>query len=229
MTTNSLQFNYLAVINNDGQHFVARVFEEPTYAKVELDPSQEYITAFIPEGMKKSDYPGIFDNCDEVDDYPTPFRKVMCPIGVCDFCQRKLGFELIHQEYTDHNNHMGYFYCNDCKEQFYECLKRSGTRAIWHLRERNDEGYNIWVPRTRRDANGKRIYTGKFSYEKWRIYGWYAYTLEDKEDGVMKPHIICENESLSKKIPVENIFKLNPEHDLNYNPNEDPELQKTVE
>jgi hypothetical protein len=41
MSTNSLQFNYISV-NNDGQNFVARVLEEPTYAKIELDPSQEY-------------------------------------------------------------------------------------------------------------------------------------------------------------------------------------------
>ena len=227
MATNSLQFNYISV-DRDGQHYIARTFEEPTYKKIELDPSQEYITAFIPEGMKKSDYPGIFDNC-EVEEYPTPFRKVMCQIGVCDFCNRNLGDDLIHQEYTDLNNHMGYFYCDDCKEQFYECLKRSGTRAIWHLRKRNNGGYNIWTPRTRRDENGKRIHTGQYIYEKWRIYGWYANTIEDKDDGIMKPHVVCENDSLSKTIPVETIFRINPENDPDYNPNEDPELKYTLE
>ena len=42
----------------------------------------------------------------------------------------------IHQEYTDMENHMGYFYCDECKDLLMEGLKNTGIRPIWYIRER---------------------------------------------------------------------------------------------
>jgi len=224
--TNPLQFNYV-VINRDGTDFVGRVLEEPTYKKIDLDPTEAYMQAHIPEGISTDNYPGLFDNSKKKDtEYPTPFRKVMCRINVCDFCDKTVESDNIHQEYTDISNHMGYFYCSDCKDHFTECLQRTGTRNIWYLRTREEDiyKYDIWVPRTRRDENGNKIKHGSYTFEKWRICGWYAYDLED-ENGIIKPHITCENPMLTKSVPIDFILELNPENDPNYNPNNDPKWQ----
>jgi len=182
----NLEFNYV-VVNRDGKDFVVRVLEEPTYKKVDLDPAEAYIPVTIPNGMEKRDYPGIFDNTATIEDeYPTPFRKVMCRINVCDFCNKTVGSDGIEQEFTDIDDRMGYFYCTDCNDRFVECLQRTGTRSIWYLRERNmnEPRYNIWVPRTRRDEMGKRVKNGLYTFEKWRICGWYAYNIQD-EHGIL--------------------------------------------
>lgn len=215
-------FDYV-LLKQDNKEYVVRVLGEPTYQKVDLKSNEAYLPFYLPEGMKKSDYPGLFNISEENDDkYPTPFRKVMCHIGKCDFCNKIVGSDKIRQEYTDLENHMGYFYCNECEEDFIECLKRTGTRSIWYLRNRKEIGnsYLIWVPRTRRDENRKRINYGPYTFEKWRICGWYAIDHED-ENGVKKPHIVCENETLQKLIPVDFIFELNPENNIDYNPNND--------
>ena len=223
MADNNVPIDYI-ILKKDDKDYIVRVIGEPSYQKVDLDPREAYTPAYLPHGMKKSDYPGIFDNIETHDDkYPTPFRKVMCHIDKCDFCNKIVGSDEISQEYTDLENHMGYFYCHECNENFIECLKRTGTRSIWYLRDRKDTEtrYTIWVPRTRRDENGKRINYGHYIFEKWRICGWYAHDHED-ENGITKPHIVCENETLNKLIPVDFILELNPENDTNYNPNDDP-------
>ena len=220
MVEEKIEFNYV-VINKDNKDYVVRVLETPTYKKIELDPTEAYTPAFIPTGMNTSDYPGLF-NIDNNDKYITPLRKVMCHIGKCDFCDKIVGPAAIHQEYTDLENHLGYFYCDKCEDVFTETLKRTGIRSIWYLRERRSEEhkYDIWVPRTRRDENGNRINNGPYIFEKWMIYGWYAYDHND-ENGILKPHVVCDNGILNKLVPVDFILELNPENDLEYNPNDD--------
>jgi hypothetical protein len=220
-----IQFDYI-VIQRDGKDYIVRVLGEPSYKKIDLDPKEAYTPVYLPPGIKANDYPEIFENSKKQSIYPTPIRKVMCHIGKCDFCQNIVGSDAIRQEYTDIDNRLGYFYCNDCQIDFEDCMKISGTESIWYLRDRNNKEtrYNIWVPRTRRDENGKRIKSGPYTFEKWRICGWYANDYED-ENGVLKPHVVCENETLNKLIPVDFILELNPDNEPDYNPNYDPKWQ----
>jgi hypothetical protein len=226
MVEEKIEFNYV-VINRDNKDYIVRVLEPITYKKIELDPSEAYTPAFIPNGMNISNYPGLFnidniDNIDNNDKFISPQRKVLCHIGKCDFCNKIVGSNNIRQEYTDIDNHLGYFYCDTCEDVFTETLKRTGMRSIWYLRDRKtkEDKYNIWVPRTRRDQNGNKINYGPYIFEKWMIYGWYAYDYND-DNGISKPHVVCDNGILNKLVPVDVIQEINPENDIEYNPNND--------
>lgn len=223
MTDNDCNINYV-IINKDNKDYVVRVIEPPTYKKIELDPKEAYIPAYIPDNLGKKDYPGIF-NIEKTQTKVclSPIRKVMCHIGKCDFCLNIVGAEDIKHEYTDIDNRLGYFYCNECTDIFEESLKRTGVEKIWYLRKRQskENRYSIWVPRTRRDDHGNRIKYGPYIFEKWRIYGWYAYEHKD-ENGILKPHLICDNGEVNKLVSIDFIYELNPENDPDYNPNNDP-------
>ena len=222
--TDNLNFNYM-VFNNDDENQIIRVFEKPTYRKIDLNKDEAYETISIPDGMLPKHYPGLFKTQEKEEYYPSPFRKVMCSICICDLCNKNVGSDNIKQEYTDIYNRMGYFYCNDCNEYLFEILKKSGMEDIWYLRERNQDSnnrYNIWIPRTRRDENNKRINSGPFTFEKWRIVGWYATMLDDNKDKIKKPYVLCENADTNKLIPVDILKRANPENDPNYIP--DPDL-----
>jgi hypothetical protein len=219
------EFNYVVYQNGvGGDYRIAKVIESPTFKPFELDPTRAYDVIKI---HNKSDYPGLFDNdkC-ENSKYLTPFRKVMCRIDTCDFCEKTTSADNIHQEYTDLDNHLGYFYCNDCKDDLIQCLKQSGVEPIWYIRERYEKKNvykcSVWVERSRRDDNGEIINYGPYTFEKWQIYGWYANMIIDKTDNVVKPHIICEGNGYIKTVPVEKILKLNPLDNPDYNPNDDP-------
>lgn len=223
MTDYGIEINYV-LINKDNKDYVVRVLEPPNYKKVDLDPKEAYIPAYLPDNYNKKDYPGIFNEHEVLTKVClSPMRKVMCHIGKCDFCDRIVGSENLNQEYTDINNKLGYFYCKDCTDIFEESLKRTGVEKIWYLRKRQtiEDRYCIWVPRTRRDENGNRIKYGPYKFEKWMIYGWYAYEHKDEND-ILKPHVICENEEFNKLVPIDFINELNPENDTEYNPNDDP-------
>jgi len=204
----SRHFDYI-VYQKDGAFQVGKVFSK--------DPS---LTDIKPKHLDQKEQPAACFN-EQVfteDDYLLPLRKVMCSISICDFCSRNVGVDHIHQEMTDMENRLGYFYCKECRPRMTACLKYSGTAAIWYLRNRD----SVWIPRTRRDENGKRIRHGPFVFEKWRIQGWHAHQLAEDEGWNLVPHVVCSNDELSKSVPVSAIAKYNPENDPKYNPNHDP-------
>lgn len=222
------EYNYLLYKKSDELDYtIVKTLETPSFKRVELDPENAYDLITIDN---KRNYPGLFniEKSDKTVFFP-PIRKVMCRIDTCDFCEQQKPVEDIHQEYTDLDNNMGYFYCNECRDTLMEGLKNTGVRPIWYIRERFEkDGYRIskvWIERTRRDDNGKSVDYGPYIFEKWDIIGWYATMIHDKLNNVMKPHVVCEGNGYIKSVPVDKILILNPEDNPAYNPNEDPKYK----
>lgn len=215
--------NYVVYDPNDGTDpIIVKTSGPPTYQKVELDPTE----AYQPMRVSASIYADIMGEkpnlaAKERGVFCPPSRKVMVRMDECDLCERRFSNheDDIFCEYTDFENREGYFYCTECTEILYEGLKNTGTRDIWYLRDRPE--WEVWIPRTRRDENGARMYTGPFHYEKWNITGWYAQDMEDATDGKVKPHITCAGNSFFKSVPIEIIKAINPENDPDYCPNVD--------
>ena len=202
---------------------IAKICESPTYKKVDLDLTNAYEKIII---ENKQNFPELFDiTKPDKPEFSSPYRKVMCRIDECDFCGVRKTSEEIHQEYTDLANHMGYFYCDQCKDLMIQGLKDTGVQSIWYLRERHRRLKSrclVWIERTRRNEQGHRINYGTITFEKWEIMGWYATMIEDKIDNIIKPHVICEGNGFYKAVPVEMILRLNPEDNTDYDPNDDP-------
>jgi hypothetical protein len=218
------EFNYVLYIDKEGDYNIVKTIEPPTFKYVDLDPTQAYDVVKI---KNKSDYPGLFLK-DEKPKYFAPIRKVMCRIDTCDFCEQIKSVDEIKQEYTDLDNRLGYFYCNECKDILIDCLKNSGVSPIWYIRERNEKKLfenTVWIERSRRDENGNIVNFGPYIFEKWKINGWYAYLLNDKSENIMKPHITCEGNGYIKSVSIAKILELNPEDNPDYNPNEDPKYK----
>ena len=103
---------------------------------------------------------------------------------------------------------------------------------IWDLLDNKNVKY-FWAPRTRRDPDtSQRIYTGPFTYEKWRPVSNYVSYMTDSTKGYPgvenTPFIFCSIEqSISKLIPVFDILKsnynacINGNYDTEYDPNVD--------
>lgn len=222
------EFNYVLHKNNEQDGYtIVKTFESPTFKRFELDPTEAYEKVTI---NNKRNFPGLFDiEKSEIPEFCGPMRKVMCRIDECDFCQIRKTDKDIHQEYTDMENHMGYFYCDECKDLLMEGLKNTGIRPIWYIRERfqkqGDHRCLVWVERTRRDEDGKRVNYGPRLFEKWQIMGWYAYMMNDKVDDLKKPHITCEGSGYFKSVSIDEINRLNPEDNTDYNPNDDPQYK----
>jgi hypothetical protein len=214
--------NYVIYDPKDGtKPMIVKIMEPPTYKKVELDPTEAYESVSVSASVY-ADIMGMKPTGCEGAVFCPPSRKVMVRIDECDLCQRRFpNYEQdIHCEYTDLENREGYFYCTECSDILYEGLKNTGTRDIWYLRDRHE--WNVWIPRTRRDENGVRIYTGPFHFEKWNICGWHAHNMEDSMDGIVKPHLVCTGNSFFKSVPVQIIKEANPEDNPDYCPNDDP-------
>lgn len=215
------EFNYVLYKGKEGDLSIAKILEPPTFNQVKLDPTQAYDVVKI---TNKVDYPGLFEK--DTTKYFGPLRKVMCRIDTCDLCEQVKSE--INQEYTDRDNHLGYFYCNECKDVLIAILKNSGVEPIWYIRERNEKKLFdniVWIERSRRDENGNIVNYGPLVFEKWKINGWYAYLKNDRLDNIMKPHVTCEGNGFIKAIPVDKILKLNPIDNPDYNPNDDPQYK----
>jgi hypothetical protein len=222
----NMDINYMLYDPQDGtEPIIVKTVGPPTYKKVELDPTEAYQPVHVSSSM----YADIIGKNHDLDTrevgvgvFCPPSRKIMVRVDECDLCQRRFPNheEDIHCEYTDRDNHQGYFYCTGCTDIFYEGLKNTGTRDIWYLRERPE--WEVWIPRTRRDENGVRIYTGPIQFEKWSISGWFAHDMQDANDGKVKPHLTCEGNSFYKSVPIEMIKEANPEDNPDYCPNNDP-------
>ena len=145
----------------------------------------------------------------------------------------------LHYKYfsgcTPESEQLGYNICFLCKFKFELVLKKRAD-PIWDLLDNKSVTY-FWAPRTRRDPlTNQRIYSGPFTYEKWRPVSNYVSYMTDSTKGYPgkenTPFIFCllENqyqESISKLISVVDILKSNYNackrgtYDTTYDPNID--------
>jgi hypothetical protein len=130
---------------------------------------------------------------------------------------------------------LGFNVCCLCKFKFDLVIKKR-AELIWDLLDNKNIKY-IWAPRTRRDpVTNQRIYSGPFTYEKWRPISNYVSYMTDSTKGYPgqenTPFIFCSLENqcepnVSKLIPVFDILKSNYNacrrgtYDTTYDPNLD--------
>jgi len=120
---------------------------------------------------------------------PEPKRLVMISMLRCYLCgDFKKTVDDIYYEGVDEHTY-GYRYCTECRPYFMESLYKSITPIMKFRREyeawvaSSDNTLPkpfIWVARTRRDENGRRIVGGNapYRYTKWRILNWVAHKHE---------------------------------------------------
>ena len=127
----------------------------------------------------------------------------------------------LHYKYfsgcTPESEQLGYNICFFCKFKFELVLKKR-AEPIWDLLDNKSVTY-FWAPRTRRDPlTNQRIYSGPFTYEKWRPVSTYVSYMTDNTKGYPgienTPFIFCSLENLyepsvSKLISVIDILKSN--------------------
>ena len=116
---------------------------------------------------------------------PPPKRLVMICMLRCYLCgDFKKTEDDIHYESVGEDI-VGYRYCTECRPYFMASLYKAITPIIKFRRnyeawldshDRRTSRPFIWVARTRRDENGKRIVGGNtpYRYTKWRILNWVA-------------------------------------------------------
>jgi hypothetical protein len=145
----------------------------------------------------------------------------------------------LHYKYfsgcTPESEQLGYNICFFCKFKF-ELVIKKRAELIWDLLDNKSVTY-FWAPRTRRDPlTNQRIYSGPFTYEKWRPVSNYVSYMTDSTKGYPglenTPFIFCSLENLyepnvSKLIPIVDILKSNYNacktglYDTSYDPNID--------
>jgi hypothetical protein len=190
---------------------------------------------------------------------PPPLRLVMISKLRCYLCgDYQTTEDDIHYESVGEHTY-GYRYCTECRPYFLKSLHKS-IAPILQFRHKYEEWIKskdcdsptpfVWVPRTRRDANGKRIVGGKtpYRYTKWRVINWviqkHDFPRISQEDGVSVVNLkenclICEeiNERGTFSFEMERITKIVPLIDMyitnfglisdpEYNPNNDDPLNK---
>lgn len=190
---------------------------------------------------------------------PPPSRLVMIHKLRCYLCgdYQKTEDDIYYEDIGEHT--FGYRYCTDCRPYFLKSLYK-GITPILHFRRKHEEWIHskdhtlpipfIWVARTRRDANGKRIISGNtpYRYTKWRIINWivqkHDFPRISKQDSISiisveENCLICQelNEIGSINYGLQTIIKLVPLMDIyiinlglisdpDYNPNNDDPLNK---
>jgi hypothetical protein len=196
---------------------------------------------------------------------PPPKRLVMISMLRCYLCGdfQKTDDDIHYEGVGEHT--YGYRYCTECQPYFLESLYKF-IKPIMKFR-RNYEAWVashdntipkpfIWVARTRRDENGKRIVGGNspYRYTKWRIINWVAMkhgfpriSPEDNETVISEEEysLVCEQiedievtgyeyETITKSVPLRDIYITNlalladnaDNADLEYDPNMDDPLNK---
>ena len=116
---------------------------------------------------------------------PSPKRLVMIAALRCYLCGnfQKTNDDIHYEGVGEHT--FGYRYCTECRPYFMASLYKAITPIIkfrrnyeaWVAsRDTTTQKPFIWVARTRRDGNGKRIIVGNapHRYTKWRILSWVA-------------------------------------------------------
>ena len=196
---------------------------------------------------------------------PEPKRLVMIAMLRCYLCGdfQKTDDDIYYEGVGEHT--LGYRYCSECRPYFMDSLYRS-IRPIIKFR-RDYEAWVasrdntlpkpfIWVARTRRDENGRRIVGGNapYRYTKWRIINWVTrkhrfprISPKDNETVINEEEdsLVCEQiegvdavdfeyATITKLVPLRDIYITNlaliadhADHaDTEYDPNMDDPLNK---
>ena len=196
---------------------------------------------------------------------PSPKRLVMICKLRCYLCgnYQKTNDDIHCEGVGEHT--FGYRYCTECRPYFMASLYKAITPIIKF--RRNYEAWVashdhttpkpfIWVARTRRDGNRKRIVGGNtpHRYTKWHIINWVALkyefpriSLEDNETVIQEEEysLVCEQieivggvdvaefdyATITKSVPLRDIYITNLAllaipADPAYNPNIDDPLNK---
>jgi len=171
---------------------------------------------------------------------PSPKRLVMIWMLRCYLCGnfQKTDDDIYYEGVGEHT--FGYRYCTECRPYFMGSLYKAITPIIKF--RRNYEAWVasrdtttpkpfIWVARTRRDKNGKRIVGGNtpHRYTKWRILNWVALKHEfprispqDNETVISEEELslVCEqieevevenfdHATITKSVPLRDIYITN--------------------
>ena len=196
---------------------------------------------------------------------PPPRRLVMIAMLRCYLCGdfQKTDDDIHYESVGEHT--YGYRYCTECRPYFLGSLYKT-IKPIMKFR-RNYEAWVashdntmpkpfIWVARTRRDENGRRIVGGNapYRYTKWRIINWVArkhgfprISPEDNETVINEEEdsLVCEQiedvvimgydyETITKLVPLRDLYITNlallcdnaDNADFEYDPNKDDPLNK---
>jgi hypothetical protein len=171
---------------------------------------------------------------------PEPKRLVMIARLRCYLCGdfQKTDDDIYYEGVGQHT--FGYRYCTECRPYFLDSLYKA-IAPVAEFRHRYEAWLSsedstipkpfIWVARTRRDENGRRIVGGNapYKYRKWRIINWVAQKLEfpriSPEDNITiireeEMSLLCEqieeNEdtdfalmSIIKSVPLRDIYITN--------------------
>ena len=150
---------------------------------------------------------------------PSPKKFDTLSEYLCSLCGKEDENALHHNYYsgcTHESEKMGFNVCCLCKFKFDLVIKKR-AELIWDLLDNKNIKY-FWAPRTRRDpVTNQRIYSGPYSYEKWRAVSNYVSYMTDVTKGYPSkentPFIFCSLEqsvgNVSKLIPVVDILKSN--------------------
>ena len=196
---------------------------------------------------------------------PEPKRLVMICMLRCYLCgdYEETVDDIYYEGVQDHT--FGYRYCTECRPYFMESLYKAIIPIMKFRREYEawvDSSDNtllkpfIWVARTRRDENERRIVGGNtpYRYTKWRILNWVACKHEfprisptDNETVITEEEdsLVCEQielvngvdvtefdyATIIKLVPLRDIYITNlallaDNADTEYDPNNDDPLNK---
>ena len=171
---------------------------------------------------------------------PSPRRLVMIAMLRCYLCGdfQKTDDDIYYEGVGEHT--YGYRYCTECRPYFLGSLYKV-IKPIMKFRRNYEEWVAshdntmpkpfIWVARTRRDENGRRIVGGNtpYRYTKWRIINWVArkhgfprISPEDNETVINEEEdsLVCEQiedivvtgyeyETITKLVPLRDIYITN--------------------
>jgi hypothetical protein len=193
---------------------------------------------------------------------PGPKRLVMICMLRCYLCGdfEKTVDDIYYEGAGEHI--FGYRYCTECRPYFLESLYKAIIPIMKFRRNYEawvDSSDNtlpkpfIWVARTRRDDNGRRIVGGNtpHRYTKWRVLNWVAQkhdfprispidnetVISEEEDSLVCEQIELvdgvdaaefECATISKLVPLRDIYITNLAllADPEYDPNKDDPLNK---
>jgi len=171
---------------------------------------------------------------------PEPKRLVMICMLRCYLCGdvEKTDDDIYYEGVDEHT--FGYRYCTECRPYFLGSLYKS-IRPIMKFRREYEAWVAsrdntlpkpfIWVARTRRDENGRRIVGGKapYRYTRWRILNWVTrkhmfprISLEDNKTVINEEEdsLVCEQiegvdvvdfeyATITKLVPLRDIYITN--------------------
>jgi hypothetical protein len=190
---------------------------------------------------------------------PPPKRLVMISVLRCYLCGdfNKTDDSIYFEGVGEHT--FGYRYCSECRPYFLGSLYKSIIPIMKFRRDYEEWVASrdmtlpkpfIWVARTRRDENGRRIVAGNtpYRYTKWRVLNWVTTKhkfprispidnetiINEEEDSIVCEQIETvdvvdfEYATISKLVPLRDVYitNLGLFTDPEYDPNNDDPLNK---